>query len=437
MIETHELLWNAHGPLMTSENGHYLQHRDSTPFFWLGDTQWVLNNLSMPDAQRVLDDRMAKGFTVIQCCAVRLWQGVNWVGDLSWTAADTDGNPPFVDGDVTRLNPDYWERWRVLWDMAAARGLYLMLMVGYPARKEGPWQCRNNDECYQYGKAVGTFFRGVPNVLYSASMDFEGTMGMGVEAWRAIAQGLLDGDAGQDCFISYHPYTSSSKWFHKDQWLVANGIQGSRNETPDNDILVYQRVRADYERTDPVKPVLFLEGSYERERNMAAQLPPTTAYNVRMQFYYAFFAGAAGFTYGHCQNWQQYTSVGYLDAEGARQVGIGKRFLQEALWWQLQPDQSVLAAGEAGGEHRKVALVCRDAGKCLVYFPTQEEAMIRLDQLGGFGSFTASWFNPKDGIVLVDSIHIARTWSFVPPDGWEDAVLVLSGIQQTTPNGQP
>ncbi len=32
----------AHGDLRVSDNGLYLQHSDGTPFFWLGDTGWLL-----------------------------------------------------------------------------------------------------------------------------------------------------------------------------------------------------------------------------------------------------------------------------------------------------------------------------------------------------------------------------------------------------------
>jgi len=30
--------WDAHGRLRVTPDGHYLQHEDGTPFFWLADT---------------------------------------------------------------------------------------------------------------------------------------------------------------------------------------------------------------------------------------------------------------------------------------------------------------------------------------------------------------------------------------------------------------
>ena len=58
-----------HGPLRVSSNHRYLEHRDGTPFFWLGDTWWMglCHRLHWPaDVQRLAADRTEKGFTVIQ-----------------------------------------------------------------------------------------------------------------------------------------------------------------------------------------------------------------------------------------------------------------------------------------------------------------------------------------------------------------------------------
>src|SRR5690242_21431870 len=56
----------THGRLQVSKNGHYLQFQDGTPFFWLGDTGWELfHRLTLPEIKEYLDNRSAKGITVI------------------------------------------------------------------------------------------------------------------------------------------------------------------------------------------------------------------------------------------------------------------------------------------------------------------------------------------------------------------------------------
>jgi len=62
----------AHGPLRVSEDGRYLEHRDGTPFFWLGDTWWMClcKRMDWPSGfQTLTADRVAKGFSVIQIVA--------------------------------------------------------------------------------------------------------------------------------------------------------------------------------------------------------------------------------------------------------------------------------------------------------------------------------------------------------------------------------
>ena len=60
-------------PVRVSDNGHYFVKADGTPFFWLGDTAWSIFNHPKPeDVDIYLNDRAAKGFTVIQG-VIALW----------------------------------------------------------------------------------------------------------------------------------------------------------------------------------------------------------------------------------------------------------------------------------------------------------------------------------------------------------------------------
>src|SRR5438552_925287 len=54
-------------PLKISPNGRYFMTADGQPFFWLGDTGWLLfSKLTRENAIKYLDDRKQKGFNVIQ-----------------------------------------------------------------------------------------------------------------------------------------------------------------------------------------------------------------------------------------------------------------------------------------------------------------------------------------------------------------------------------
>src|SRR6266850_2175682 len=66
-----------HGRLEVTEDGHYLQYEDHTPFFWLGDTAWELfHRLTKEDIRKYLENRRKKGFTVIQSVILAEFNGL-------------------------------------------------------------------------------------------------------------------------------------------------------------------------------------------------------------------------------------------------------------------------------------------------------------------------------------------------------------------------
>lgn len=427
----------AETDLRVSASRRYLETSEGKPFLWLGATEWILNKHTDERILRLLDRRKAQGFSVVQVFSARSWGQWAWASsDLSWSHTDSEGNLPFVNGRPTQLDPRYWGRWLWIADEAAKRGLRFLIMVGEPGRRDTLWPLKNLEEAYEYGRNVGELFRTRRNVIFSIGQDSEGNVGVGVDGFRAIAEGVADGVNGVNRFdrtadysttlMTHHPYTTTSVWFPKDPWVDINGIQGSRNENADNNLMVYARVACECNKTDPMRPALFLEGSYEEERNAAGKLPPTTPRNVRMQAWYAFFAGAAGYSYGHSNNWDQYRHVDYLDSPGALQMGVLQRFLTARNWWKLVPDQTILRNGEENGERRKVAVRAEDQSAAYVFYPVNEPAAIRLSVLGPAAGFPAFWFDPRDGRTeTIGVITEAKAANLRPPEGWEDAVLVI------------
>jgi hypothetical protein len=107
---------HRHGPLRISANKRYLEHADGTPFFWLGDTWWLAltKRLSWPgDFRRLVEDRVAKGFTVIQFVA-GLFPDMDSFDPRGMNEA---GFP--WEKDYARINPRFF-------DMADLRMQYLV-----------------------------------------------------------------------------------------------------------------------------------------------------------------------------------------------------------------------------------------------------------------------------------------------------------------------
>src|SRR5688572_33048738 len=71
-------------PLKVSPNGRYFMTADGKPFFWLGDTGWLLfSKLKREEAIKYLDDRKQKGFNVIQVMVLHTTAVVNAYGDTA------------------------------------------------------------------------------------------------------------------------------------------------------------------------------------------------------------------------------------------------------------------------------------------------------------------------------------------------------------------
>src|SRR6266542_4366724 len=68
--------------LKISANHRYFTDQNGNPFFWLGDTGWLLfSKLTREEADQYLEDRRQKGFTVIQVMVLHTVAAVNVYGD--------------------------------------------------------------------------------------------------------------------------------------------------------------------------------------------------------------------------------------------------------------------------------------------------------------------------------------------------------------------
>ena len=68
--------------------------KDGAPFFWLGDTAWLLfSRLNDDEIEVYLRNRAAKGFTVIQATLSHFDNYAAW-----------DGSPAFIDNDFAQAD---------------------------------------------------------------------------------------------------------------------------------------------------------------------------------------------------------------------------------------------------------------------------------------------------------------------------------------------
>ncbi len=413
-------------PLRVSSNGRYFVDAHGEPFFWLGDTAWPLfTEYSPEDSEKYLKRRSEQGFSVIK-------GGFGWSGG----ALNERGSPlPNFRGEVAWLNENpatpnlpYYEYAAHLIRIAAEHNLIVSLIPtwGYYIN-DVHWFNVGNAEAY--GNWLGSYFREFPNLMWCIGGDRE-PRGY-EEIHLAMAYGLRNGHGGAH-LMSYHSSggTSSSRYFHSEDWLAFNVIQ-----TWDAWQRIYSLVTADMLRT-PAKPVVMDEGAYEAGTEYPSG--PITPLLVRKQAWLTFMAGGCH-TYGHNDLWRMTPHwIDSLETEGVQQLQQFKAIATSRDWWKMTPYQPIFLEGAGSGRTQNAALRSEDATCAMIYLSDRCHVLLNLTEIDT-RQLRATWFNPANGQEIDAGAFETgnRTGASFPkqtsqwfstPPFWQDAVLVLDGI---------
>jgi hypothetical protein len=435
--------------LQVSSNRRYLVNQKGEPFFYLGDTAWTLfKRLYREEVDEYLNNRAAKGFTVIQAYVLRGLEVKNVYGDLT-----------VVDRDPTRLNEAFFKNVDYVVNKANELGLVMGMVVTYG---EHVRQTRSNEQIFNpsnafvFGKSLGSRYRN-NCVVWLLGGDRGPELDM--EIWRAMAKGLKEGSGGTQ-LVSYHGHGprpgyygySSSFWFHNEDWLNFNMIQSGHRWAVPN----YEFTTHDYNMA-PVKPTIDMEARYENHPDGQNAARRMDAHQQREAIYWSMLAGAAGHGYGNNNIWQFWDEKRMpaiddqsfpfaalrgtthwrkaMDFEGAYDMGLVRRLFELRPWYKLTPDQSVFALGQGEGEEHLQAAIAEDGSYLIVYSPTGTRVGIHMDRLSG-KTIRANWFDPRDG-TWQQTGNYPRTGirEFVPPSNGpqNDWVLVLEDAEKSYP----
>jgi hypothetical protein len=415
------------GPIRVGTDGRHFVDQKGAPFFWLGDTAWPLfAQYSKAQAEAYLENRGKKGFTVIQ--GVLAW-GLGSGMEQKTPMANALGQKPWLDDDPARPNPAYFAHVDHLVDFANQNGLVLAMLPTWGFYvKESP--VVNMKNARAYGRWLGARYKSAPNVVWVNGGDRTPT---GFEdVFRELARGLREGDGGAH-LITYHPcgWRSSAQFFHAEDWLDFNMI-----ETWTEWSKIYPAVVSDSLRA-PRKPVVLGEGAYEN----GPEYPqgPITPWVVRRQAWWTVMAG--GFhTYGQNQMWRMEADWDKsFDTPGADQVCLMKRIVTSLPWQDLVPDQGVFATGIGSERSLNAAMRSSDGRRVLVYLSSPTTVFLHLDKIEAKNA-KATWMSPitgerKDagtyatGNLTGSTFPGSPTQFFKTPGFWEDAVLLLQGVE--------
>jgi len=440
--------------LKVSDNRRFLVTESGQPFFWLADTAWELfHRLNREEAIRYLEDRAAKGFTVIQAVALAELDGLN--------TPNPYGHRPLLDNDPTKPDVkdgpdnDYWDHVDFIVREANRRGMYIGLLPTWGDKWNRKWgvgpEIFTPQNAEVYGQWLGRRYRGA-GIVWIVGGDRPIENDTHREIIRAMARGLRAGDGGAH-LITFHPMggQGSAQYFHEEDWLDFNMRQNGHNLEFTGR---YDQTRKDYDRT-PVKPVLDGEPVYEDHPVAFApdQQGHSVAADVRRPLYWNLFSGAFGHTYGHHSVWQMWAPgrepinrplMPWYEAirqPGAGQMQHAKHLLLSRPFLTRVPDDSVIVTDRVpssvpgAGRYRFVATRDSEGTYAMVYAPVGRSFKVRMDIIRG-APVRAWWFNPRDGkATAIGSFENQGVREFTPPDPGEllDWVLVLDDAARNYP----
>ncbi|MEZ4888533.1 MAG: glycoside hydrolase family 140 protein [Chitinophagales bacterium] len=434
--------------LKVSENKRFLMKENGEPFFWLGDTGWlVFSKLDRQEVEKYLSNRVENGYNVIQVMVLHQLKLTNIYGDSA-----------LIQGDITLPNTtkgnsfekadeyDYWDHVDYVVDLAAKKGLYMAMVPvwGTNIKQENISQ----SQAEKYAVWLAKRYADKTNIIWLNGGDTKG--GENREIWNVIGQSLHENAPKH--LITFHPFgrMKSSMWFHEADWLDFNMFQsGHRRYDQDDTELAYGQdnwkyVRDDYALT-PIKPTIDGEPSYEGiPQGLHDPSEPYWDENdLRRYAYWSVFAGAFGFTYGHSAVMQMHksgdTSPAYgvreywtdaLNAPGATQMKYLKDLMLSKPFFDRIPDPSLIASEKGERYDYQIATCGNDYA--FVYTFNGREIDVAMGKIKG-SKITASWYNPHNGeTIWIGEFDNTGTRIFNPPGEIQngvDWVLVLTSIE--------
>lgn len=431
-----------HGGLKVSDVGPYLSHADGTPFFWLGDTGWLLpQRLDRDEAAYYLKRCGEAGYNVVQIQVINGIPAFNVYGQMSMP----DGfdfsniNRPGVYG--------YWDHMDYIIDMAERNGIYIgMVCIWGGMVKAG---MMDEQQAVAYGTFLANRYKDKPNVIWIMGGDVQGDIRP--EVWDSLARTIRSIDKNH--VMTYHPRGrhTSAQWFADREWLDFHMFQsghrrynqrmGNKNypiqEGTEEDSWMYVDSTRVY---DPVRPVLDGEPSYEDipQGLHGADEPRWSARDVRRYAYWSVFAGSCGHTYGH-NSIMQFVRPGVngayfadgiakpwykaLDDDGFNQMVHLKRLMLAFPYYERVPDRSAI---RDNGVRYERLIATRGKDYLLVYNHTGRDMNVDLSKISG-RKHRAWWMDAASGAVK----HIGEVGKDMryKPDGDADGVLIVTDVK--------
>ena len=401
--------------LQVSADGRYFQTSDGKPFFWLGDTGWLLfSKCSRSDVRKYLDTRKRQGFNVIQVMVIHELTSKNIYGDSALVHRDVSRPLTTTGADTTdAVAYDFWDHVDFVISEAGKRGIYMALVPVWGSNvKDGKV---SSPQARAFAYFLARRYADLRHIIWLNGGDIRGEDGR--EVWMTIGKTIREQGSRQ--LMTFHPRgrTSSADWFHQEAWLDFNMFQSghktyaqdtSRTEKKHYGEDNWRYVVAD-RALKPARPVLDGEPSYENIPHGLHDSLQTrwAASDLRRYAYWSVFAGAAGFTYGE-NAVMQFNHMGdiganfgveseweqTLHAPGATAMIHLKHLMLGRSFFDRIPAQEIIADNDV--ERYDRILATRGARYAFAYTSNGRIFKVDMDKLP-FRPARAFWFDPKSG----------------------------------------
>ena len=387
------------GVTTLSVAGRYLLE-DGKPFFWQGNTTWLIQSLDSIECEYYCASLEREGYNVIQ---IQVLNGIS---------------PDFRTHDWAHLDE--------IVRIAARHHIYAALVPIWGGLvKAGQLSVADARE---YGEMLARRYGHCWNIVWMVGGDVPGSVKS--EVWKALAEAL---DANDDLhLITYHPRgrTLSATWWNEAPWLDFHSFQSGHRrygqtlngKVSDGEFLTPDQYEDNWRYAEKSlgmnnKPVLDAEPSYEHipQGLHDSREPLWEAPEVRRYAWWAVLSGTFGHTYGHnaqmsfydptrsngdgpygCrQSWQSsIRDNGYLDMHWLKDLFLSLVNIGNLA--SLQPDQSLIT--ESGLQHRYIP-VLRASNFVVAYDYTSRPFSLDLSRLGLRPKTTARacWYSPSTG----------------------------------------
>ena len=433
------------GRLRVTDNQRFLQFENGEPFFWLGETAWLMpERLNREEVDYYLRTCHEAEYNMVQ---VQVLNDVPSFNAYGVPSHDKQGHL------LTDTLNSYWSHLDYIIDVAAQNDIYIGMVCIWGGLVKGGKL--NVEQAKTYGRFLANRYKDRPNIIWIMGGDIQGDIKP--EVWETLATTIKSIDKNH--LMTYHPrgrYTSAH-WWSKASWIDFHTFQsghrrygqrmGSKDyPIPDNteeDNWMYVDSTWAYK---PLKPVLDDEPVYEGipQGLHGADEPLWQACDVRRYAYWSVFAGSCGHTYGHSAIMQFYRE-GYPPAyfnkkewtEALRDPGFNqmkylKRLMLSFPYFERIPDQSIVL--DNGTQYDRLAAT-RGSDYLLVYNYIGRDMTIDLRKISGARK-NVWWMDARTGKLTWMGEYDNKIHTFRPPlsligKGIADGILIAIDSSKT------